>query len=175
VAAPGPVRGALAELLARAAQIDGGRLADYIPELARADPDLLGIAVVSVQGRSYAAGDAAVPFTIQSISKPVVYALAVAELGLDEVARHVGFEPSGEPFNAISLDADTGRPANRRSGRGIVPAGPRSRDQNAQPEVDGASPETIGSSPRSPSSSAAGVRNSALRSTSTSPSSIATG
>jgi glutaminase len=63
-------------------------------------------------GGVVAAGDAELAFTIQSISKPFVFALALDELGRDEVIRHVGVEPSGEPFNAISLEPSTGRPAN---------------------------------------------------------------
>lgn len=97
-----------------------GVLADYIPELATADPDHYGLAVVSVLGRSYVAGDVEVPFTVQSVSKPFVFALALADHGLDTVARHVGFEPSGEPFNAISLDAVTGRPANPMINAGAI-------------------------------------------------------
>lgn len=111
---------ALGDVLDRRRHHDGGQVADYIPELAHADPDDFGVAVVSVRGRRYAAGTAAHRFTIQSISKPFVYALALAEHGLDEVARHVGFEPSGEPFNAISLDDDTGRPANPLINAGAI-------------------------------------------------------
>jgi glutaminase len=98
----------------------GGALADYIPELANVDPDGFGAALVSVHGRVHAAGDASTPFTLQSVSKPFVYALAAAELGIDEVAEYVGFEPSGEPFNAISLDAETGRPANPLINAGAI-------------------------------------------------------
>jgi len=70
----------------------------------------------------HSAGDADRPFTIQSASKPFVYALAISELGIDEVHRHVGFEPSGEPFNAISLDPDTGRPDNPLINGGAIVA-----------------------------------------------------
>ncbi|MGH8775966.1 MAG: glutaminase [Jiangellaceae bacterium] len=70
------------------------------------------MALVSVDGHVFAAGDADVPFTAQSVSKPFVYRFALADLGLDEVFRHVGAEPNGEPFNAISLEPTTGRPAN---------------------------------------------------------------
>jgi glutaminase len=66
----------------------------------------------SHDGDAYSAGDAAVEFTIQSISKPFVLALAVEELGLDAILGRVGCEPSGEPFNAISLEPGTGRPDN---------------------------------------------------------------
>jgi glutaminase len=89
----------------------GGALADYIPELAAADPDRFGLAIAGVHGTVYRAGDAG-EFTIQSVSKPFVLALALADLGLEAVLSRVSAEPSGEPFNAISLEAGTGRPAN---------------------------------------------------------------
>ena len=106
-----PVNRLLDDLLGLASRVTSGQVADYIPELAKADPDDFGIAVVSVLGHSYEAGDSRTPFTLQSISKPFVYALALSELGLQDVHERVGFEPSGEPFNAFSLD-ERGRPAN---------------------------------------------------------------
>lgn len=106
-----PVNRILDALLRLSAPVTTGRIADYIPELAKADPDAFGIAVVSVLGHAYEAGDSRKEFTLQSISKPFVYALAISDLGLDAVHERVGFEPSGEPFNAFSLD-DQGRPAN---------------------------------------------------------------
>ncbi len=104
-------------------------VADYIPELAHADRSAFGIAISTLDGVVYSAGEADRPFTIQSVSKPFVLALAVEELGLDAVLGHVGVEPSGESFNAISLDAGSGRPANPMINAGaivatsLVPAG----------------------------------------------------
>ncbi|MFD0399922.1 glutaminase A [Kitasatospora sp. NPDC127121] len=115
-----PVTVVLAELVERHRADTAGDVARYIPELARADPHAFGLAMVSVQGHAYQAGDAAAAFTIQSVSKPFVYSLALSELGLAEVARRVGFEPSGEPFNAISLEAGTGRPANPLINAGAI-------------------------------------------------------
>src|SRR4051812_42906281 len=80
-----------------------GTLADYIPELARADPSLFGVALASLDGEVYRAGDTDASLTIQSVSKPFIYALALDRLGLEAVEALVGAEPSGEPFNAISL------------------------------------------------------------------------
>ena len=115
-----PVDDALAEsLIEVAARVTGGAVADYIPELALADRDAFGVSMASVLGRVYGAGDREALFTIQSISKPFVYALALTELGPEEVLRHVGVEPSGEPFNAISLDP-AGRPANPLINAGAI-------------------------------------------------------
>ncbi len=118
---PDPVTEALTEVLGRVERIRSGVVADYIPELASADPEISAIAAASVGGGAYRAGSCEEAFTIQSISKPFVYALALGDLGLDRVHRHVGFEPSGEPFNAISLD-ESGRPANPLINAGAIVA-----------------------------------------------------
>jgi glutaminase len=97
-----------------------GVLADYIPQLALADPELFGLVLESHEGDAYSAGDATAQFTIQSISKPFVYAMAVEQLGLDAVFERVGAEPSGEPFNAISLEPGTGRPDNPLVNAGAI-------------------------------------------------------
>ena len=115
-----PVTEALAGVHRRLGALDDGEVAAYIPELARADRAGFGLALVSMDGHRYAAGDASVPFTLQSVSKPFVYALALAELGLDEVSRWVGAEPSGEAFNAISLEEGTGRPSNAMVNAGAI-------------------------------------------------------
>lgn len=107
-----PVETALDQFHAELLGLDGGAVADYIPELAHADPERFGLALVSMDGHCYTAGDAEVPFTIQSISKPFVYALALADLGEEAVLSKVGVEPSGEAFNAIRLEPGTGRPPN---------------------------------------------------------------
>ncbi|MET0672261.1 MAG: glutaminase A [Microbacterium pygmaeum] len=97
-----------------------GAPAGYIPELADADPDRLALAVVGPRGRVITAGDDHVEFTIQSMSKPFVLALALQTLGRDSVFGRVGAEPSGEPFNAISLEPGTGRPANPMVNAGAI-------------------------------------------------------
>jgi glutaminase len=91
---------------------DTGHVADYIPELAAADPDRLGVALATLDGPVHAAGDAGVRFTIQSVSKPFAYALALRDRGLDDVLERVGVEPSGDAFNEVSLEPETGRPRN---------------------------------------------------------------
>ncbi|WP_406099570.1 glutaminase A [Streptomyces sp. NBC_01013] len=120
--ATGAVTDALRELHTRYAGVDEGELADYIPQLALADPGAFGLALISMDGHRYSTGDAEVPFTVQSVSKPFVYALALSLLGLDEVSRWVNAEPSGEAFNAISLERGTGRPANAMVNAGAIVA-----------------------------------------------------
>ncbi|MEU1349017.1 glutaminase A [Streptomyces sp. NPDC005795] len=121
-AATGAVTDALRELHTSYAGADGGELAGYIPQLALADPGAFGLALISMDGHRYSAGDADVPFTVQSVSKPFVYALALSLLGLDEVSRWVNAEPSGEAFNAISLEHGTGRPSNAMVNAGAIVA-----------------------------------------------------
>ncbi len=91
---------------------NSGHLADYIPELANANPNRLALAMSTVDGEIYSVGDDDVEFTIQSISKPFVYAYVLQQLGIDAVLAKVGVEPSGEAFNEISLGKD-GRPKTR--------------------------------------------------------------
>ena len=98
---------------------DSGELADYIDVLKHADPDKLALAMCTTDGHLYAVGDADYEFSIQSISKPFVYALALDMYGPEEVHAHVGVEPSGEAFNKLSLD-DDGRPANPLINAGAI-------------------------------------------------------
>lgn len=99
---------------------DSGAVADYIPELASADPDQLAVAVSTVDGYVYEVGDTETEFSIQSISKPFVYALALADRGFDEVLGKIGVEPTGDAFNDISLEEDTGRPRNPMVNAGAI-------------------------------------------------------
>src|SRR5436190_17835590 len=83
-----------------------GAVADYIPELGKADPDHFGISLATLDGHVYEVGDTSVPFTIQSISKAFVFALALDTLGAQKVESVIGVEPSGDPFNSIRLNAE---------------------------------------------------------------------
>jgi glutaminase len=80
-----------------------GNVATYIPELAKANPDHFGVAVVGVDGNIYEAGETSAEFTIQSISKAFVFGLAVETHGRDAVLKRVGVEPSGDAFNSLEL------------------------------------------------------------------------
>ncbi|MFZ3415256.1 glutaminase [Arthrobacter sp. 3Tela_A] len=110
----------LAEALSELAAENSGELAGYIPELAGADPERLGAVFTTVDGEVYGAGDDDVEFTIQSISKPFAYALALADRGFSAVLAKVGVEPSGEAFNEISLENETGRPRNPMINAGAI-------------------------------------------------------
>jgi glutaminase len=104
----------------RLASCGEGAVADYIPELAKANPADFGIVVAMANGRLYAVGDTDKPFTIQSISKPFAYGLALQRLSVEHMQRKVGVEPSGEAFNAISLDPATGIPRNPMINAGAI-------------------------------------------------------
>lgn len=115
-----PVQRILADLFARHRGCVEGHVASYIPELAKADPDTFGICVATTDGHLYEVGDSRHRFTIQSISKPFVYGLALDEHGLGPMARKVGVEPSGDAFNAISLAKEDGRPLNPMINAGAI-------------------------------------------------------
>ena len=110
----------IAEIHARFADLDEGHIADYIPELADASREHFGIAGVGTKGRVIEVGDTDVAFTIQSISKPFVYGLALEDHGRDGVLARVGVEPSGEAFNAIELDEVSNRPFNPMINSGAI-------------------------------------------------------
>ncbi|XP_071440988.1 glutaminase liver isoform, mitochondrial-like [Hetaerina americana] len=81
-----------------------GKVASYIPQLARMSPDYWGISICTIDGQRFSIGDTNVPFTLQSCSKPLSYAIALDELGADLVHQFVGQEPSGRMFNELVLD-----------------------------------------------------------------------
>jgi glutaminase len=101
------------ELLEAAHRVYGtvgeGVVADYIPALAEASPDLFGIAVAGVGGQVLGVGDSAHAFTIQSVAKPFQFALVCEALGHSEVRERLGVNATGLPFDsvmAVELAAD---------------------------------------------------------------------
>jgi len=118
-AAANPLAQFLAETHAALAHEDRGAVADYIPELQKADPRHFGIALATMDGHVYAVGEATVPFTIQSISKAFVFALALETLGPERVEAAIGVEPSGDAFNSIRLRPDN-RPFNPMVNSGAI-------------------------------------------------------
>jgi len=118
--AAAPLREVLRDLHARYAALDEGKVADYIPELAKADRRWFGIAIATADGQVFEVGDCKQLFTIQSISKPFVYGLALEDHGLEHVLAKVGVEPTGEAFNAIVLDEASNRPFNPMVNAGAI-------------------------------------------------------
>ncbi len=97
-----------------------GKVADYIPELAKIAPHKFGMAFVDETGRLYTCGDAKEQFSIQSISKVLTLSLAFSILG-DDLWQRVGVEPSGDPFNHLSLlEQEQGKPRNPLINAGAI-------------------------------------------------------
>ncbi len=92
--------------------IGKGKVADYIPALADVPANQLGIAVYGNDGSYYCAGDALVPFSVQSISKVFSLVQAIGHSG-EAIWQRLGHEPSGQPFNSlVQLEFERGRPRN---------------------------------------------------------------
>src|SRR5882672_6303572 len=100
-AASMPLQRFLAACHADFAADHDGEVAHYIPELSKANPDHFGISLATLDGHVYEVGDTSVPFTIQSISKAFVFALALDTIGAEKVESAIGVEPSGDPFNSM--------------------------------------------------------------------------
>ena len=122
VRATSPIADYLLELHTRFAGLHEGQVATYIPELAKANPAWFGVCLVTTAGHVYEVGDSRQPFTIQSISKPFVYGLALEDNSRDDVLKKIGVEPTGDAFNAISLEQGTGRPRNPMINAGAISA-----------------------------------------------------
>lgn len=98
-----------------------GKVADYIPELAKADPNAFGICMLDAKGRSIALGSVETRFSIQSVGKVIILAAALEKLGFDETFSHVMMEPSGDSFNSIlKLDTRDDRPFNPMINAGAI-------------------------------------------------------
>jgi glutaminase len=115
-----PFRATLQEIYAKYRDVNDGKVADYIPELALADPRWFGISVVTVDGQVFEVGDHHQLFSIQSVSKPFVFGQALEDHGREEVLKKVGVEPTGEAFNAIVLDEGSNRPFNPLVNAGAI-------------------------------------------------------
>ena len=97
-----------------------GAVATYIPELSKANPDDFGVCLATSDGRVFEAGECDRLFTIQSISKPFTFGMAIDELGHDQVLQRVGVEPSGDAFNSIELQGGSNRPFNPMVNAGAI-------------------------------------------------------
>lgn len=114
------VRSAIEELHSQYRSLREGSVADYIPELAQADPDSFGISVATVDGRCMGVGNCDESFTIQSVSKLLLYGLALETHGRDVVMGKVGVAPTGDSFNAIVLDDNDKRAPNPMVNAGAI-------------------------------------------------------
>lgn len=117
-----PIEGYLARIHREISDLKDGKPYSTIPAMANVNPDNFGICLTTVDGYIYEVGDTREEFSIQSISKPFTYGLALADLGLDAVDEKVDVEPSGDSFNEISLAEGTGRPANAMINAGALTA-----------------------------------------------------
>ncbi|MCK8613418.1 glutaminase A [Gordonia sp. C13] len=115
-----PIDDYLQQVLQDCRDDDAGDVMSGNRELERADPSSFGIALATVDGTVYTAGDADHEFSMQSIAKLPAYALALRDRGLDGVLDRVDTEPSGDAFNEISLEAETGRPRNALINAGAI-------------------------------------------------------
>jgi len=117
-----PIQEYLENLHSKYTHLQTGDVASYIPELATANPDWFGICIATTDGQVYEVGDTRQPFTIQSISKPLVYGLALEDRGREVVLKAIGVEPTGDAFNSISLAPETGCPLNPMINAGAIAA-----------------------------------------------------
>ncbi|MCH5374867.1 MAG: glutaminase A, partial [Planctomycetes bacterium] len=131
-----PLQRYLERLFARHRDCREGTVADYIPELGKADPGWFGISIATIDGQVYEVGDTRREFTIQSISKPFVYAMALQDNGLASVLDKVGVEPSGDAFNSISLHTGSGRPYNPMINAGAIAASGLIHGADQQDKMD---------------------------------------
>jgi glutaminase len=95
------IEAALKAAHAKFQNLKEGKNADYIPALAKVDPNIYGIALVTVDGRVYTMGDVKSEVSIQSISKVFTMALVMEESGVDAIANNMGVDATGQVFNSI--------------------------------------------------------------------------
>lgn len=127
----------LSDLFGYAAEETSGRVATYIPELAKADPDAFAMACCTIDGQRFdiglREGDAQRTFCVQSAMKPINYAIALELLGERMVHDYVGREPSGQSFNEITLDKRW-RPHNPMINSGAIMTSALIRPTHALPD-----------------------------------------
>jgi len=108
------IRASVDQAYARFKSIEAGKVADYIPALAKVPKDLFGISIVETNGAIYTTGDVDYQFSLQSVSKPFVFALICHALGEDEARDKLGVRSTGLPFNSViaieRIDEGTSNP-----------------------------------------------------------------
>lgn len=115
------VEEAVAEAHEREASATDGQVADYIPALANADPELFGVCVVETDGEIHGAGDTEHGFSIQSVSKILTYALASDVVGHDVISERVGVNSTGLPFDSVmAIELNGGHTMNPMVNAGAI-------------------------------------------------------
>ncbi len=109
----------LKEIYDQVKENDGGKLATYIPQLAKVDPSHFALSVQTVDGQVFSLGSHATEFCLQSTCKPINYLIAAEDLGEEEVHKYIGKEPSGRSFNEMALNQD-GLPHNPLINSGAI-------------------------------------------------------
>ena len=113
----------MAEAHERFKSIGEGKNADYIPALAEVPGDLFGVCVVGATGTAYTAGDTEYEFSIQSVSKPFVFALICQAIGEDEAREKLGVNSTGLPFNSVlAIERTDDRTTNPMVNAGAIAA-----------------------------------------------------
>ncbi|MED5389088.1 MAG: glutaminase A [Pseudomonadota bacterium] len=117
------IRSALEQAHARYQGLDEGANADYIPALAKVDPDIFGIVLVTVDGQVFSIGDVQSAVSIQSISKVFTMALVMEEHGVAAFPTSIGVDATGQPFNSIhAIEQDRGAEMNPLVNAGAITA-----------------------------------------------------
>ena len=98
---------------------NNGKVADYIPELSKVNPNNFGISVCTIKGEIFNIGDYETKFCLQSCSKPLSYLIAYNLLGKNKIHVCVGYEPSGQTYNAFILN-NKGLPHNPMINAGAI-------------------------------------------------------
>ncbi|MDR4534345.1 MULTISPECIES: glutaminase A [unclassified Glutamicibacter] len=115
------IQGLLQEAHDRYRENREGLQAHYIPALGHADPEHFALSMAHVGGSVFEVGDCGHEFSLQSISKMFVFALAVQHLGRDEVRERIGVNNTGLPFNSVmAIELNEGRPMNAMVNAGAI-------------------------------------------------------
>lgn len=117
-----PIQEYLNDLHSRLGKVTDGTVADSSPALARAKPEWFGICLMTMDGHVYEVGETRQRFTMQSVAKPFTFALALEDNGREKVLGKIKVEPSGDSYNAITLDPKDGRPSNPMINAGALAA-----------------------------------------------------
>ena len=140
---PDQVREVVSEAYERYLPNVDGAVADYIPLLARASPGLFGICVVGARGQFFEIGDVETAFSIQSVSKPFVFALVCQTVGYEEARHRLGVNSTGFPFNSLIADRLQRREDDE-------PAGERGSDSHHEPRARRHGGRQVGGDPSGP-------------------------